>query len=144
MQLTRVVLLFAVTLAAPACEEPAGSTLLPSTSNPEAVVISAGFPSPLTAGVCPFNVTVRASSTVTLDRVTVELLDVSNLGAPLVRVPQTIVTSTPVLIPRGTTRVFTFQPWFSCAQAVGNVLNVRAVFFDEDGVTVVADTTARF
>jgi hypothetical protein len=146
--LIRSVLLLAVTLTLSACDRPAEGTLgrlLPSTVRPVAV-ISTGFPFAATASLCPFDLIVGASRTVTLDHVTVELIDGTNLGGPMIPVPppRTTGRSDPALIIAGTTRTFGFQPFFPCSTVVGNVVSVRAFFFDDDGVTHFADTKARF
>jgi hypothetical protein len=146
--LIRCVLLLAVTLTLSACDRPAEGTLgrlLPSTVRPVAV-ITTGFPFAATASVCPFDLIVGASRTVTLDHVTVELIDGTNLGGPMIPVPPPRTTghSGPAVIIGGTTRTFGFQPFFPCSHLVGNVVSVRAFFVDDDGVTHLADTKTRF
>src|SRR5262245_59240759 len=146
--LIRSALLLALTLAISACDRPNGGAfgpLLPSVVQPVAV-ITAGFPFAATASGCPFNVIVGASRTVTLDSVTVGLIDGTNLGGPMTPVPPPRATGQlgGTVIIGGTTRTFGFQPFFPCTNLVGNLVSVRALLVDEFGVAHVADTTTRF
>src|SRR5262245_51084665 len=139
------VMLTASSLAFAACDRPASGTargpfLLPTAvSVPLAVVSLRPFlHSPLTDSFCAsspdfvpgFDVVVTTSSTVTLDHVTIELLDGTSVGGPMIPVPQPRVTSRldQVVVPVGTTRAFAIQPLFACRQLIGRTLNATVTF----------------
>jgi hypothetical protein len=139
-------MLITLALLSSACDRPAEGTLgrlLPSTV-PAVVVVRPLFS--LTGQICPaFDLVVTASRTVTLDHVTIEMLDGSNLGAPAIPVPQPRLTTSigPTVIAAGTTRSFGVQPLFSCTQAVGGLFGVRTVFIDNAGEKHFVTASAR-
>ena len=144
-------ILMALSVASSACDRPNGGSLdvqlLPSTLRP-VVLIRPGLHSLCSsfAHATPiFDLIIQASTTVTLDRVSIELIDGSNLGGPAIPIPQPRVTTplSPTVILPGTTTTLPFQVPFSCAQVVGRGVGVTAVFIDADGVTHFVGTTAR-
>ncbi len=64
----------------------------------------------------PFTIVISAFETVDVDRVTIQLIDGSSLGGPMVSVPKPGLTRQfgSTLVVAGTSRPFSFQPQFPC------------------------------
>jgi len=85
----------------------------------------------------PFHLIVNAGvHDLTLDSVTIHMIDGTNLGGPSVRIPQpelaTVFGST--LISAGTSRAFALRPDFGCVARVPTALRGSALLLDQRGV----------
>src|SRR5262245_10945836 len=90
-----------------------------STAAPVVVFISPAFPGSAAFVACStsiFDLRIVASTTVDLDRVTIHMIDGTNLGGPMVTVPRTDLLgqfgSTRIFA--GSTRTFTLRPDLVC------------------------------
>lgn len=90
-----------------------------STAAPVVVFISPAFAVPVAVVACSpaiFDLRIVASTTVDLDRVTIHMIDGTNLGGPMVTVPRTDLVgqfgNTRILA--GSTRTFTLRPNLVC------------------------------
>src|SRR5262245_45696282 len=114
----------------------ASSTLAPVTAsiNP-AIVPIGGF-------VCPgpiapnFQIVIAASQTVELDQVSIQMIDGSHLGGPMVTFPSPLLTSqfSSRRILAGTTRTFTFNPRFVCGATRPQAVSAQIDYVGPTGV----------
>ena len=81
------------------------------------------------------SVNVRSSQNVALDHVTIQMLDGTHLGGPVVTVPQSQLTTEfgTTLIVAGTPRTFVFNPLFPCTGVRQSVV-ADIGFVDPQGV----------
>jgi hypothetical protein len=86
-----------------------------------------------------FDVVVVASSPVNLDRLTVQLIDGSHVGGPMVTIPQAELTNQfgTVLILGGTRRVFTVHPRGACGSTPWRSVSAEVTVRDSVGATYV-------
>lgn len=85
----------------------------------------------------PFHLIVSAGvHDLTLDSVTIHMIDGSNLGGPSVTIPQTQLTTRfgSTVIVAGTSRDFALRPDFGCVARVPTALRGSALLLDPRGV----------
>ena len=85
----------------------------------------------------PFHLIVNAGvHDLTLDTVTIHMIDGSNLGGPAVMIPQPQLATQfgSTLITAGTTRDFPLRPDFGCVARVPTALRGSALLLDHRGV----------
>src|SRR5262245_32268193 len=106
---------------------------------PRTFIAPSGVPCPLMG--FPFNpsfhlVVTAGIQDVTLNSVTIHMIDGSNLGGPSVTIPQPELAARfgSTLIVGGTTRDFALHPDFGCIASVPTALRTSALLFDPRGV----------
>jgi hypothetical protein len=85
--------------------------------------------------VLPFNLVITALNAVNVNQVTIQMLDGTHLGGPMITFPQPELTLRfgTTLIPARTTRVFQFRPVFVCDPRFQQVVAANIVFLDGAG-----------
>lgn len=109
---------------------------------------------PLGGGLCPgavgfgtsFNLVLSAGADdLTLDSVTLHLLDGSNVGGPSVTIPSLELSSQfgSTVIRAGTTRAFAFRPTFGCVAFQPRFIRGHARLLDRRGVALAVPVESR-
>jgi|RhiMetdeSRZDD1v2_1073273.scaffolds.fasta_scaffold1128638_1 hypothetical protein len=141
--------------AFPACDDegpsaamafvPTASSTLPAITasiNPGIIPGPVGFACPGGPIASNFQIAISASQTVDLDQVSIQMIDGSHLGGPMVTFPSPLLTSQFISrrILAGTTRTFTFNPRFVCGatrpQAVSAQINYVGPTGVMQGITI--------
>jgi hypothetical protein len=134
--------------AFPACDDegpsaamafvPTASSTLPAIT----ASINPGIPGPVVFA-CPggpiasnFQIAISASQTVDLDQVSIQMIDGSHLGGPMVTFPSPLLTSQFISrrILAGTTRTFTFNPRFVCGATRPQAVSAQIDYVGPTGV----------
>jgi len=93
-----------------------------------------------------FNLVIAANAQdLTLDSVTIHMIDGTNLGGPSVTIPtpQLAEQFGSTVVPAGTTRAFGLQPVFPCVGSQPHTLTATAVLLDQRRVRRTVTATAR-
>ena len=93
-----------------------------------------------------FNLVIAANAQdLTLDSVTIHMIDGTNLGGPSVTIPtpQLAEQFGSTVVPAGTTRAFGLQPVFPCVGRQPHTLTATAVLLDQRRVRRTVIATAR-
>jgi hypothetical protein len=118
---------------------PTSSSTLPAITasiNPGIVLGPGGF-------VCPggpiapnFQIVISASQTVELNQVSIQMIDGSHLGGPMVTFPSPLLSSqfSSRRILAGTTRTFTFNPRFVCGMTRPQAVSAQIDYIGSTGV----------
>jgi hypothetical protein len=146
-------LIASLSFAAAACDSQttafisAGST----TTGANIVIASAPSVAVFTSCIAPatvhpaVNLVVAAPrSNVTLDNVTMRLLDGTNVGGSPITVPRAGLQSTfgTTVVLRGTTRSFLFHPAFGCPHVAPRAIRADVTLLDEAGMPQTMSGTA--
>jgi hypothetical protein len=86
-----------------------------------------------------FNIAVIAATTVSVDHLTVQMIDGTHLGGPMVTIPQADVTRQfgTLVIVGGTQRVFTVRPRVACGASPWRSVSAQVAVRDSHGATFV-------
>jgi hypothetical protein len=135
--------------AFPACDDegpsaamafvPTASSTLPAITasiNPGIVPGLGGFVCPGGPIAPTFQIFISASQTVDLDRVSIQMIDGSHLGGPMVTFPSPLLTSQFISrrILAGTARTFTFNPRFVCGATRPQAVSTQIDYVGPTGV----------
>jgi hypothetical protein len=117
---------------------PTASSTLPAITasiNPGIVPGIGGFvcPGPIASN---FQIFISASQTVDLNQVSIQMIDGSHLGGPMVTFPSPLLTSqfSSRRILAGTTRTFAFNPRFVCGATRPQAVSARIDYIGPTGV----------
>ncbi len=91
-----------------------------------------------------FDVVIVALAPVHIHRVTMQMVDGSVLGGPMIPFPSTVAPPNPMFMPTGVTKVFTFQSPFACAATLSRTVRANIAFVSRAGVTQVVTVDALF
>jgi len=143
----------ALVMCLAACDDGHGIAVGAGTFSPLAPALTAsiarlsGTPAsfgclPGTQAVLPFNLVITALNAVNVNQVTIQMLDGTHLGGPMITFPQPELTlrfGTTLILAR-TTRIFPFRPVFVCDVRFQPVIVANIVFLDgagrQDEITV--------
>jgi hypothetical protein len=108
--------------------------------SPNPIVLAPFAGTPCASGFAfniPFNLSITAGvHDLTLDSVTIHMIDGSNLGGPSVTIPRPeLARSGSTVIGAGTTRDFALNPIFGCIINTPRSLVGSAIVFDQRGLT---------
>jgi hypothetical protein len=95
-----------------------------------------GFACPGGPIASTFQIVISASQTIDLDRVSIQMIDGSHLGGPMVTFPSPLLTSqfSSRRILAGTTRAFAFRPQFVCGAARPQAVSAQIFYMSPSGV----------
>jgi hypothetical protein len=118
---------------------PTASSVLPAITasiNPGIVLGPGGFVCPGGPIASNFQIIISASQTVDLDRVSIQMIDGSHLGGPMVTFPSPLLTSqfSSRRILAGTTRTFAFNPRFVCGATRPQAVSAQIDYVGPTGV----------
>jgi len=114
----------------------ASSTLPPITASINPGIGIGGFACPGGPIASTFQIVISASQTVDLDQVSIQLIDGSHLGGPMVTFPSPLLASqfSSRRILAGTTRAFTFRPQFVCGTVRPHAVSAQIAYLSSMGV----------
>lgn len=158
--LSVAVVLGVASIAMSACDSPRGPsvsfgpTSLASAPAGISTVITTGafFPSPVslcaTTGALTtgFDLIVTSRANISVDHVTLHLLDGSNIGASPITFPRAGLTAQfgNTLVRAGSSRTFSLTPTFTCRHFLPRFIRGDIVTIDDDGVRQSSTTQAAF
>jgi len=92
-----------------------------------------------------FDVVVVAGAPVRVEHVTIQMIDGSVLGGPMVPIPQPAPVTGTVFLAAGARRTFTFQPSIACASPLPRTVRASVVCLNQAGArqTTVVDAPFR-
>jgi hypothetical protein len=141
------VLVAAFALAACDGEGPSAAMVFVPTSSSTLPAIAASINPGIVPGpggfVCPggliasnFQIVISASQTVDLNQVSIQMIDGSHLGGPMVTFPSPLLSSqfNSRRILAGTTRTFTFNPRFVCGATRPQAVSAQIEYIGPTGV----------
>jgi hypothetical protein len=117
---------------------PTSSSSLPAVT----ASISPGIAPGIGGFACPggpiastFQIVISASQTVDLDQVSIQMIDGSHLGGPMVTFPSPLLTSqfSSRRILAGTTRTFMFRPQFICGATRPQAVSAQIFYMNSTG-----------
>jgi hypothetical protein len=87
-----------------------------------------------------FDIALVAVSTVSVDHLTIQMIDGTHLGGPMVTIPQAAMTNQfgTLVIVGGTQRVFTVRPRMTCGSSPWRSVSAQAAVRDPQGMMYVA------
>jgi hypothetical protein len=118
---------------------PTASSTLPAITasiNPEFIPGPGGFVCPGGPIASNFQVVIAASQTVDLNQVSIQMIDGSHLGGPMVTFPSPLLSSqfSSRRILAGTSRAFTFNPRFVCGATRPRAVSAQIDYVGPTGV----------
>jgi hypothetical protein len=118
---------------------PTASSTLPAITasiNPGIVPGIGGFACPGGPIASTFQIFISASQTVDLDQVSIQMIDGSHLGGPMVTFPSPLLSSqfSSRRILAGTARTFTFNPRFVCGATRPRAVSAQIDYIGPTGV----------
>ena len=150
MRITAALILAGALCACDADGRRVGAAIFLAPTAPAAIAVSINrvltSPPPFDGSVAcaftpTFDVVVLAIAPVRLEHVTIQMIDGSVLGGPMIPIPQSAPVNGTMFMAAGVRRTFTFPSSISCASPVPRTVKASVVCVNQAGVrqTIVAD-----